>query len=128
MKDITLSLLLAAIAVLSPIYTAMTTCGVLIFFDLILGLIAAKRQGIKIESRKLKFTVVKMLVYQLVIISAFLAEKYMIDFIPLNKITMAFIAIVEFKSIAENFEKITGLPFFKFVKGWLNEKLNKIKE
>ena len=87
MKDITLSLLLAAIAVLSPIYTAMTTCGVLIFFDLILGLIAAKRQGIKIESRKLKFTVVKMLVYQLVIISAFLAEKYMIDFIPLNKIT-----------------------------------------
>ncbi|MFM7088509.1 MAG: phage holin family protein [Candidatus Paceibacterota bacterium] len=128
MKEYIASLFMACIAVLAPLQSAMITVGVLIFIDLVLGLIAAKKQQIKIESRKLKFTAVKMLVYQLLIISAFIAEKYLIDWLPLNKITMAFIAVVEFTSIGENFQKITGLPFYQFIKDWLNQKLNKVKE
>ncbi len=118
--------ILIALSVLAPITEAMITCGVLIVSDLIMGLIAAYKNNEKIESKKLKNTVVKMLVYQLLIISAFIAEKYMAPFIPLTKITLSFIAIVEFSSLAENFQKITGLPFIKYIRRLIDDKLNKI--
>jgi phage-related holin len=93
--------------------------------DLIMGIVASRKLGEKIESKKLKNTLVKMVVYQLLIISAFISEKYMVDFIPLTKITLAFVAIVEFTSLAENFQKITGLPFVKYIAKYINNMLNK---
>ena len=115
----------AIVALLTPIHDAMITCGVLIVMDLIMGIVASRKLGEKIESKKLKNTVVKMLVYQLLIVSAFITEKYMIDFFSLTKITLAFVAIVEFTSLAENFQKITGLPFVKYLTKYINNLLNK---
>jgi phage-related holin len=119
------AVVVAIIAVLAPIHDAMITCGILIVMDLIMGIVASRKLGEKIESKKLKNTVVKMLVYQLLIISAFISEKYMVDFLPLTKITLAFVAIVEFSSLAENFQKITGLPFVKYIAKYINNMLNK---
>ena len=128
MKNYIITSITSVVTVLAPVKIAMIATGVLIFLDLLMGLFAAHKQGIKIESRKLKFTLVKMIVYQLLIISAFISEKYLIDVIPFVKITLGFIATVEFTSVAENFQKITGLPFFKFVKEFIQEKLNKVKK
>jgi len=127
MKQYLLNLLLATIAILSPIKEAMFTVGALIFIDLMLGVYASYKNNIKIESKKLKNTVVKTLVYQVVIISAFICESYLVNIIPFLKVTLAFIAIVEFKSIAENMTKITGKDFYSYIKSFINTKLNQVE-
>lgn len=128
LNDIFSTAILAIAAVLSPIHDAMITCGILIVADFIMGLIGAYKNNEKISSKKMKNTLVKMCVYQLLIISAFIAEKYMLSFIPLTKITLSFVAIVEFSSLAENFQKITGLPFVKYIANYISEKLNKTEK
>jgi len=125
MKQYILNIIIATFAILTPIQEAMVGIGVLITIDLIFALIAAYKNGIKIESKKLKFSAVKMLVYNLLVISAFVAQTFLSDYIPFIKITLAFIALVEFTSIGEKFQLITGLSFIKFIKNYLNEKLNK---
>lgn len=124
MKQYIINLTLAAIAVISPIKEALLVVGFLIAADLILGIYAAIKNDIKIESRKLKHTVVKILVYQIVIISAFLCENYLAKAIPFINITLGYIAITEFKSIAENMGKINKQNFLKYLKTYINDRLN----
>jgi phage-related holin len=124
MKQYIINLTLAAIAVISPIKEALLVVGFLIAVDLILGIYAAIKNDIKIESRKLKHTVVKILVYQIVIISAFLCENYLAKAIPFINITLGYIAITEFKSIAENMGKINKQNFLKYLKTYINDRLN----
>jgi phage-related holin len=124
MKQYIINLILAAIAVISPIKEALLVVGFLIAVDLILGIYAAIKNDIKIESRKLKHTVVKILVYQIVIISAFLCENYLAKAIPFINITLGYIAITEFKSIAENMGKINKQNFLKYLKTYINDRLN----
>jgi phage-related holin len=124
MKQYIINLTLAAIAVISPIKEALLVVGFLIAADLILGIYAAVKNDIKIESRKLKHTVVKILVYQIVIISAFLCENYLAKAIPFINITLGYIAITEFKSIAENMGKINKQNFLKYLKTYINDRLN----
>lgn len=105
----------------------MCAVGALVVIDFIFGIIAAKKQGEKIESKKMSRTLVKMLIYQLLIITAHICEKYLVDFIPFVQITLGFLAVVEFYSIGESFSKITGMNFISYIKnivmGKLKEKL-----
>ncbi len=94
----------------------MLAVGVLISIDLIFGLIAAKKNKEKITSKKLSQTIIKMFVYQLLIISSYITQTYLMPFFPLLKITIAFIGMTEFLSLSESFQKITGLEFIKFIK------------
>jgi phage-related holin len=110
-----------------PIYPAMIAVGLLITIDTITGLLAARKKGIKIESRKMGRVLVKMLLYNLLIISAHICEVYLIN-IPFVKITLAFLAITEFLSIGENFNIITGKDFVIYIKSWLMDKLNSVKK
>lgn len=127
MKDFLINIGLAALAVFAPVQQSMCVVGVLIFIDLILGLYGAYKNGEPITSTKLKDTIVKMVVYQLGIISAFLAQEYLAKLIPFVNITLGYIALTEFKSIAENISKITKQDFLKYVKEAINQKLNKGK-
>lgn len=106
--------LLSIIAVLAPIESIMLTTGVMIFIDLILGIIAAKKLGKLITSAALRRTVSKMLVYQLTLISAFICEKYLLDgILPIVKLVAAVIGAVELKSVFENADIINGGSVFK---------------
>lgn len=128
MKDFLFNLGLATLAVLAPIETAMIACGFLIMMDLLFALIAAKKNGVKIESSKLKITAIKMLVYNLFLISGFIAETYLSSYIPFVKIIVTYLSSVEIFSISESFQKITGLPILKYVKQQIMNKLNKGKD
>jgi hypothetical protein len=64
-----------------------------------------------------------MFVYQLLIISSHICEKYLVDFIPFTQITLGFLAIVEFYSIGESFSSITGMNFISYIKNIIVEKL-----
>lgn len=119
---------MSLIAILAPIQSAIFAIGVLVGIDLIMGILASRKIGIKFSSRKLKDTAVKLLVYNLLLIAGFVSETYMVDWIPFVKIVLSFLAVVEVTSIGENFQKISGLPFIKYLKDQINLYLNKGKE
>ena len=127
-NTILLKLGFTVLALLAPIQESILAVGFLIIVDLIMGIAGALKVKEKIKSARLKNTAVKMLVYNLLLISSFIAETYLAPYIPFVKIALGFLATVEIASIGENFEKVTGLSFLKYLKGFINEKLNSTKK
>jgi hypothetical protein len=125
MKDYVTGLLLSTLAVFAPIKALLLVTGILIFSDLISGILAARKKGQKISSAGMRRTVTKVAVYNAAIMLGFLTETYMLDgFLPLSKIAAGLISVVEFKSILENLDTINGNPIFKT----LIEKLGSIND
>lgn len=124
MKTYIINFLISVITVLAPLQESVLAIGFLIFTDLIMGLISSYRKNIPITSKRLKNTGVKLLVYNLLLISGFVAENYLVNWIPFIKISLTFLCLVEIKSIGENFTSITGLPFTKYLKDKINNYLN----
>ena len=114
MKEIAVGLLISTVAVLAPIKMVLLVTGILIFADLISGIIAAKKRGEEISSAGLRRTITKVAIYNAAIILGFLAETYMLDgFLPISKIASSLIALVECKSLYENLDEIRGGNLFK---------------
>ena len=122
MYDLITKISLAVLAILAPIQTAILGVGFLITADLITGIIAAYKRGETISSARLKNTAVKLLVYNLLI-----AQKYLTPWIPFTNVALSFLAIIEVKSLGENFQSITGISFVTYLKSYLNNKLNSPK-
>ncbi|MCX7727825.1 MAG: phage holin family protein, partial [Chitinispirillaceae bacterium] len=100
----------AIISLLAPIKGILITTSLLIFADTITGILAAYKRNEEINSTGFKKTIIKLFLYNLVIVLAFLIEKFIFDeFIPFVKIGAMVIALTEFKSVLENFEDITGI-------------------
>jgi len=62
----------------------------------------------------------------LVVLSAFLLEKYTVKEVPFQRIIMGFIALTEIKSILENFNKIYGINPFKVLVNLIKKSLSQI--
>ena len=116
MKILLINLGLAAILVFVPIKASLVAVGVLTFIDLVSGVCAAHKRGEKITSSGLKRTVVKLLVYEVVVMLGFLVEQYLTgDLIPIVKILSGMVGITELKSVLENLEDLTGLPLLRLL-------------
>tara|TARA_R110000737_G_scaffold56080_3_gene80123 strand:- start:665 stop:1048 length:384 start_codon:yes stop_codon:yes gene_type:complete len=124
MYDLIIKISLSVLAILAPIQTAILGVGFLIVADLITGIVAAYKRGEPIRSERLKNTAVKMLVYNLLLTSSFIAETYLTPWIPFTNVALSFLAIIEVKSLGENFQSITGISFVTYLKSYLNNKLN----
>lgn len=120
-------LLILLTAFLLPIKVNMIAVGVLIILDTIIGTWASVKSGNKFTSKKLGNSISKMVLYQLLIISAHLCEVYITPIIPFISITLGFLAVTEFLSIGEGFSKITGLSFVQYIKKYLDEKFRDTK-
>jgi hypothetical protein len=72
-------------------------------------------KGTAISSKRIGHTISKFFIYNLVIISAYFLEKYIVSELPFLKIIAGFIAITEIKSILENYTKIYGANPFKML-------------
>jgi len=118
MKKLILDLLLATIMVFAPIKATLITVMVLTVVDLGLGLKAARKKRRKITSAGLKRTIVKVLVYEAVVMLGFLTETHLTgDLIPVVKIMGCYIGLTELTSILENIEAISGVsPIKKIIK------------
>lgn len=115
--DILKTLILAGLAVFAPIQGVIITVGVLIFADLVLGVMAARKRGEKITSAGMRRTVTKMCVYQVAVLTGFLFETYLLGgLLPVSKLVAAVIGVVEFKSLLENATEITGTDFKDIIK------------
>lgn len=105
---------LSVLAVFAPVQTMVTAALVLIIIDLITGLVASYKRKDKITSAVFSRTLIKTLVYETAIITAFLAEKYLTgDTIKVTNIVTTFIGMGEAISIMENLNEISGGSLLK---------------
>ena len=112
----------STVAFFAPVAGIMYAIGVFILLHTFLGIMAAQKLGEKIESRKLSKVVWKMLMYQAVTISFFVMDVHIVGdllgtlintpYVLTKTVGVALIAI-EFKSIDENIEKMTGTTLLK---------------
>jgi len=109
-------------AFFSPIGPLLLTTGCMLVSDLCTGIFAAHRRKENIESAKMGRTVTKLTLYGAAIVLGHMMEVFLVNWVPIAKITASIICTVEFKSILENIKTITGLDIFSAIKDKLNEK------
>jgi len=112
----------STVAFFVPVAGIMYAIGAFIALDTLLGVMAAQKMGEKIESKKMSKVVWKMLMYQAVTISFFVMDVHIVGdllgtlintpYVLTKTVGVALIAI-EFKSIDENIEKMTGTTLLK---------------
>jgi hypothetical protein len=118
---------LACMSIFLPIRELMLTIGFLVGADMVVGIWKALKTGQKIKSRRMSDTITKMLLYQLAVVSGFLIEKYIItDMLPIAKLIGSVIAIIEFKSIVESIESVTGQNLWTKIKEVIGRKSDDI--
>lgn len=114
MKDWIVATLISAVAVFAPIKGLIITTGIVIFADLLIGMIAARKRKEEITSAAIRRTVTKICVYHAAILLGFLIETFMLEgYVPISKIAGGLIGLVESKSIMENLNDIHGSDIFK---------------
>lgn len=115
--------LFASLAVFLPIKELMLTIGFLVAADLVVGVWKGIKTGQRIRSRRMSDTITKLLLYQLAIMSGFLIETFIIsELIPITKLIATVIAIIEFKSIIESIESVTGKDLWGKIKTIIGRK------
>lgn len=106
--------MLAVLAVFAPVVPLVICCFALCLLDLVAGLLAAKKRKEAITSAGLRRTISKLVIYEITLLSAFIADSYLTGgMLSLTKIVGSFIAITELKSLAENLDEATGQSVFK---------------
>lgn len=112
------------ISFFTPIAKLMFVIGLLVTFDIITGVIAAKKRGEKITSKKLGATVTKTLLYFITIILAQIMQN---NFLPsfdqsITKAVGSIFAVIEFKSNLENISSATGIDLIENFKQYIETK------
>lgn len=112
----------STLAFFAPVAGIVYAVGAFIMLDTLLGIMAANKMGEKIESKKLSKVVWKMAMYQAVTLTFFVMDVYIVGdllasavetpYVLTKTVGVALIAI-EFKSIDENIEKMTGTTLLK---------------
>ena len=121
--------LFASLAVFLPIKELMLTIGFLVSADLVVGIWKAIKIKQRIRSRRMSDTVTKLLLYQLAIMSGFLIETFIInELIPITKLIATVVAIIEFKSIVESIEAVTGKDLWSKIKTIIGRKSEDITD
>lgn len=122
LKQHGLDLIMLIVMFFAPVQAALISVGVLCTFDAITGIMAAKKRGELITSNKGFRTIIKMIIYSILVICSHLIEVVMIDFIPVTKIATSAIALIELKSLYENASTILGIDMWKFIKQIMDKK------
>ncbi len=114
MKDWLFGLLVAAAAALAPATPLFLTASLLIVSDFIFAIWRCHKTGVTITSRKMSNIIPKLLLYNIAILLSFLVEVYVLDKgVPLSKIAVGVIAMVEGKSIDESFKLLFGYSIYE---------------
>lgn len=110
------SLLIALLAIFAPAKPMVMASFAFVAIDLVTGVLAARKRKEAITSSGFKRTLVKLAVYEVALLLAFLADQYLlIDVLPAAKIVSSFIGITELKSCLENVNQISGGDFLKAI-------------
>ena len=107
---------------LMPQMTAFVAVGCLIVFDFLTGIWASvKINGwASIQSRRMKDTITKFFMYNVLIITCMIIESFLITVVPFIEVGLGIIATVEAKSIFENIEKVLNIRIIRAFKDVLH--------
>lgn len=97
----------------SPAYPIMLGIGFLVMMDFITGMVAAKKRGEMITSKKMRPTVMKGFGYMASILIAFVVQNVFLTEMEIMKIVSGLVVMIELKSLDENLTSITGKSVFK---------------
>ena len=123
------SIFISVIAVLSPIQSLFLTVGFLVVADFLFGLYRAYKIKEVITSRKMANTISKLILYNVMILSVYLSNHYIINTgIPVEKIAAGLIGIVELKSLDESFSTIFGFGVYDKMRDALQRGVSDTKE
>ena len=101
------------VAYFTPISEMVHVMLIFLAIDTASGIWASVKEGNKIESHKLRKTVLKFLWYSIAVMSAWMMERtFHLSWANLACLTAGFICFVELKSIFENVTRITNEPIF----------------
>jgi len=99
--------------VISPVAPLLLTIGFLIGMDFIFGIYRAHKTGEVITSRKMGNTISKIVLYNIMVLSVYLLDHYILNTgLGLEKIAASLIGIVELRSLDESFVKIYGWSIY----------------
>lgn len=111
------NLLIATLAVISPVKELLLTVGFLIMMDFMFGIYRAYRKDEVINSRKMGNTISKMFLYNMMVLSVYLLDHYILKTgLNLEKIAAGLIGVVEIKSLDENFKILFGWSIWEKLK------------
>lgn len=101
------------LAYFAPTFTMLFAIGFLVLCDFITGIMASKKRGEEISSKKMRPTIMKGFGYMVAILVAHVFQSHFIPNFEVMKIVSGLIAFIELKSLDENFRDITGKSLFK---------------
>lgn len=88
--------------------------GFFVTMDTITGMLAARKEGQEITSKKFREVIRKFVVYSAAILTAHVIQMQFFPEFPATKMIGGLIAYSELMSIDENIARITGVSLFKF--------------
>jgi hypothetical protein len=112
-------------ALISPIAAVAIALSVLIMSNMILGMYAFYVKMETIESKKIRYVLLKLGFYVVALVVTYLLEKHLFIAMPLVKITAGFIAINELQSIASNYKTIYGISPLHACLNWFDRLLRR---
>src|SRR6056297_2990364 len=96
-----------------PIKHFLVFVFVLVLFDLLTGINAAKSRKESVSSRRLGRTVTKIIHYSIAILASEGMRYVFVPVVPVTWVTAFVISLTEFKSLIENVESVTGVDLWK---------------
>jgi hypothetical protein len=102
----------------SPIGWLVAGVGIMVAFDWVAGVAAARKKGNKIVSGGFYRTFIKFTLYAIGIIATRMLEILMQDkiAIPFASLLAGFILLIEYKSVMENISIATGVDLWDWIK------------
>lgn len=133
MKEFLIKTVLALMVYISPVYELLAVMFVFVAVDFVTGLIASNKKGVPRSSRRGRKSIAKLVGYMSAVLLSYMIQvTFNFDWLVAHRYIGAFICVVEFISILENFAVITEHPFFikliKIIRGKASKADNLIGE
>lgn len=116
MKEWALALGISLLAFFSPIHGLLLAVFILLLIDVSVEIVVSIKKKIAVLSATLRLFVVKVIMYEIALMSAFLVSHFMMnDVFPIPNLIASVCGLIELKSILENLDKMSGEPIFKSI-------------
>jgi len=99
---------LVVLVFFTPIHKLLLLTTVLLAFDLVSGIAARLKRGIKITSSRFGGSIVKVFVYSVAMCASHIVESTFVPELPIVRMLAAMIGLRELLSIAENLNILAG--------------------
>lgn len=118
-------LVAAAATVLLGMQAAVVALYVLLLFDMITGILAARKKGVKITSKRMRLGLWKFLLYPIFIGCALTLDTFLISSLTVPimfNIVIGLVGLTEFKSLAENVSVMLEYDLWEKIKKVFNRR------